>query len=156
MRTVTLDRRQRGALRAEIQLSVHECSEMTEAVKRGDRAYCARSLDRLRDCFAALDAIGWSESDEAPDVQTLDVEARLQAWATAKLGSSATTSTNASRATRTSTPTARCARSVVSADAFDRRPIPAVHSPGDAPARGSRQAARRRAESRSKLRAGMA
>ena len=80
-RTVSLDRQQREALRHELEVEASAYGDFEYAFKEGDRAYVHRHAERLRRMVAAMDAIGWAEHDEAPDVQAIERSGTVELWA---------------------------------------------------------------------------
>lgn len=78
---VTLDARQREALREEAALRTSGWGDIAWAFREGDRTYARGCLNRLRRSIELMDAIGWSEQADAPDEQPVARTHALAAWA---------------------------------------------------------------------------
>jgi hypothetical protein len=81
MATVELDRAQRDALRRELSVLAHLCTDVELGFDHGDRASVARILARLSDLVVVMDAIGWREDAQAPAHLSLTVDETLAGWA---------------------------------------------------------------------------
>ena len=78
---VTLDRAQRDALRQELGVDAHVCTDVVIYFDRGDRAGVARLLAKLSNLVYVMDAIGWQESVEAPELLQVTVDEKVAVWA---------------------------------------------------------------------------
>ena len=80
---ITLDRAQREAIRDDIRATAGALGDISLKLEEAhlDRAYIVRKIAQLERVVAALDAIGWAEPDNAPDQQTVTVDADLASWA---------------------------------------------------------------------------
>jgi hypothetical protein len=77
-----LDRRQRAALRREVEIRAGGWGDFQFALEKGDRRYVQESIKWLRRMVDMLDAIGWSEQAGAPDKQPVGDHGRsLAPWA---------------------------------------------------------------------------
>src|SRR5450755_1385083 len=80
---VTLDRAQRQAVRGDIRSIASGCGDLYLKLDEthNDRAFVVRKIAQLQQLVVALDAIGWAEPDDAPNLQTITVDADLALWA---------------------------------------------------------------------------
>jgi hypothetical protein len=81
---VMLDRTRREALRREMQLITSGWGDLGYALKNGELDYLHKSLKRLRQVAALMDAIGWIEQADAPDEQPVEYGRTLAAFARAQ------------------------------------------------------------------------
>ena len=76
-----LDREQREAVRHEIATTSNGYGDFEFAIQDGDRAWVIEHLERLQGMLAVMDAIGWTEQDDAPDRQPVHATSRARQWA---------------------------------------------------------------------------
>ena len=80
---ITLDRAQREAIRDDIRSTAGDLADLNLAFDQHNREFIIRKARQLLRLAAALDAIGWTKRDHAPDQQTIPVDADLAMWAAA-------------------------------------------------------------------------
>jgi hypothetical protein len=82
---VQLDRAQRDAIRSEVRLAGSAWGDIGLGLGRGrdgpDRDFVIRQLAQIRGAVAMLDAIGWLEAADSPDVVDFSVAPDLAGWA---------------------------------------------------------------------------
>lgn len=76
-----LDRDEREAVRRELATCSSGWGDFMVCVQQGDREGAHRCLDRLTAIMALLDAIGWKEHPEAPELQPIMPEPAAASWA---------------------------------------------------------------------------
>lgn len=83
-RTVRLTREQRDVLRGYAATATSPYSDLSSALSDCDRPAALRHLRVILGALALLDAIGWTETPEAPDEQDVTVDEQLRAFAVAE------------------------------------------------------------------------
>jgi hypothetical protein len=79
--TVTLDRAQRAAVRAEMELAASGWGDFAIGVRNGERDYVLKSIRRLRRIVDVLDAVGWGEQPATPDLLPVTCSRSVAAFA---------------------------------------------------------------------------
>ncbi|MGP0038128.1 MAG: hypothetical protein ACLP4R_26715 [Solirubrobacteraceae bacterium] len=81
MTSVTLDRAQRQTLRYEIYIQAGNCGDISKCLEQPDREFVVRSLEKLQRTVAALDVIGWLDTEDSPNELVVSVDPGLATWA---------------------------------------------------------------------------
>ena len=76
MHEATLNSAQRGALRNELQVWAALADDFQLCVEQWDAGTARRILEMTLDVAELMDAIGWSEQSDAPDVQPVRLSTR--------------------------------------------------------------------------------